>query len=146
MAGAAAALVADKLGLSDKTVAAVTNAIVGATPEQLAQLKSIDAELTKTLGEQDVKREEVAGADRASAREREKGTGDSLTPRLLALFITVGFFGVLGFLLVHGKPTDGGDALLVMLGSLGTAWTATVSYYFGSTARSAEKTALLARK
>lgn len=143
--GIAATFIAEKLGMEDKTVEAVKAAISGATPEQLARLKEIDADLDKYFAGLGVKLEEIEAADRASARDREAKTGDSLTPRLLALGITVGFFGVLATLLVHGKPEQGGDALLVMLGSLGGAWASCVAYYFGSTKGSAEKTAIIAR-
>ena len=145
LAGAAASFVADKLGLSEKTVDAVKAAISGATPEQLIQMKQIDADLQKFFAGLDIDLERIAAADRASARDRESKTGDTWTPRALALFVTSGFFGVLGFLLVHGKPEVGGDALLVMLGSLGASWTAIIAYYFGSTKGSADKTALLAK-
>jgi hypothetical protein len=145
LAGAAAGFVADKLGLSEKTIDAVKTAISGATPEQLVQMKQIDAELQKFFAGLDIDLEKIAAADRDSAREREAKTGDSATPRWLAFLITFGFFGVLGWLLVAGKPEEGGDALLVMLGSLGGAWSACVAYYFGSTKGSAEKTALLAK-
>ncbi len=145
LAGAAASFVADKLGLSEKTVDAVKAAISGASPEQLIQMKQIDADLQKFFAGLDIDLERIAAADRASARDRESKTGDSWTPRALALFITLGFFGVLGFLLVKGKPEAGGDALLVMLGSLGASWTAIIAYYFGSTKGSADKTALLAK-
>lgn len=145
LAGAAASFVAGKLGLSETTVDAVKAAITGATPEQLVQMKQIDAELQKFFAGLDIDLERIAAADRASARDREAKTGDSATPRLLALFVTAGFFGVLGYLLTHGKPEAGGDALLVMLGSLGASWTAIIAYYFGSTKGSADKTAMLAK-
>lgn len=145
LAGAAAGFVADKLGLSEKTIDAVKTAIAGATPEQLVQMKQIDAELQKFFAGLDIDLERIAAADRGSARDREAKTGDSATPRWLAFMITFGFFGVLFWLLIEGKPTTGGDALLVMLGALGGAWASVVAYYFGSTKGSAEKTALLAK-
>lgn len=145
LAGVAASFVADKLGLDEKTVDAVKAAVTGATPEQLVAMKAIDADLQKYFAGLDIKLEEIAAADRDSARGREAKTGDSATPRWLAFFVTAGFFGVLGYLLQNGKPEQGGDALLVMLGSLGASWTAIIAYYFGSTKGSAEKTALLAK-
>jgi hypothetical protein len=146
LAGVAVNFVADKLGLDEKTSEAVQAAIQGASPEQFAQLRQIDADLQKFFVGQGIKLEEIAAADRASARDREAKTGDTWTPRLLAIGVTLGFFGVLGYLLVSGKPATGGDALLVMLGALGGAWASIVAYYFGSSAGSAEKSALLARK
>ena len=145
LAGVAVNFVADKLGIEEKTVDAVKAAISGATPEQLVQMKAIDADLSKYFAGLDIKLEEIAAADRSSARDREAKTGDSATPRWLAFMITAGFFGVLGWLLVSGKPATGGDALLVMLGALGGAWASVVAYYFGSTKGSAEKTAILAK-
>lgn len=145
LAGVAVNFVADKLGIEEKTADSIKAAISGATPEQLVQMKQIDAELEKYFAGLDIQLEQIAAADRSSARDREAKTGDSTTPRLLALIITVGFFGVLGFLLTKGKPEQGGDALLVMLGALGGAWASVVAYYFGSTKGSADKTALLAK-
>ena len=146
LGGAAASFVADKLGLPDKTVAAVTELLSSGqmTPEQISAIKTAELEFQKFLETNKIKVHELENADRAGAREREAKTGDSFTPRLLAIGVTCGFFGVLGYLMVAGKPTQGGDAMMVMLGALGGSWTAIVSYYFGSSASSAQKTKLLA--
>lgn len=120
---------------------------LAADPQALVKLREIEA--TKTVRLQELAADQAkaeistAAADRASAREREAKTGDTFTPRALALLVTAGFFGVLAWLLVAGKPAVGGDALLVMLGSLGTAWTAIISYYYGSSAGSDRKTEII---
>jgi hypothetical protein len=131
------------LGKPEATVDEVEAAVTGADPQTLLRLKEIDAEFKKTLVDAGIKLEELASADRASARAREIAVKDR-TPAVLAYAITVGFFGTLAFLLVNGKPQAGGDALLVMLGSLGTAWAGIVAYYFGSSAGSKTKTDALA--
>lgn len=148
-AGAAVgSIVASALGTGgtpEEVSAALTN-----DPLALVKLREIEA--TKAVRFEELATEQAKAelathaADRASAREREAKTGDTLTPRALALLVTFGFFGVLGYLLAAGKPQTGGDALLVMLGALGGAWGAVISYYFGSSASSAAKTEILAKR
>ena len=89
--------------------------------------------------------ESIAAADRANAREREIKTQD-WTPKALGISITLGFFGLLYYLLRHEPPNGSRDILNIMLGSLGSAWIGVVSYYFGSSAGSARKTELLSAK
>jgi hypothetical protein len=146
LGGAAASFLADKLGIESKTIEAVTEVLTSGrmTPEQVAGIKLAEIDFQKFLEANKIKVQELDGADRASAREREAKTGDTLTPRVLAFAVTLGFFGVLAWLLVVGKPTSGGDALLVMLGALGSAWGAIVSYYYGSSSGSRAKTDMLA--
>ena len=61
----------------------------------------------------------------------------SKIPDILSVIITVGFFGVLGYMLLSDvKPAD---TLLIMLGSLATAWAAIVNYWFGSSSGSLYK-------
>lgn len=123
-------------------------ALLNATPEQRAALMAEEnrhKEVMQQMGIQSAEQfEQIAAGDRASARQREMTLKDRV-PSLLALLVTVGFFGVLAFMMGYSLPTQGHDALLVMLGSLGTAWTAVVAYYFGSSAGSDRKTELLAQ-
>jgi len=55
---------------------------------------------------------------------------DRAAMRWLALMITVGFFAVLGILMWRGIPTEGRDAVLLLLGALSTSWLGVVGFYF----------------
>ena len=83
-------------------------------------------------------------ADRGSARTMQISTR-SYTAPTLAFLITIGFFGVLGFMLLRDVPQGSRDVLNIMLGSLGTAWVSVVAFYFGSSAGSQQKSVLLAQ-
>lgn len=65
----------------------------------------------------------------------------TLVEGILAFLVTIGFFTVIGALLARPFPLDNRDVLLVLLGSLGTQWTTTMQYYFGSSV-TATKTVL----
>lgn len=147
LAGVAVSALSDKLlGRGDGTEDQVSAAILAGGSDALAKIKAADQEFAVRMRELDIDLERLHQADRGSARERESRTGDSWTPRLLAGLVTVGFFGVLAWLLAYGKPEAGGDALLVMLGALGGAWASIISYYFGSSAGSAAKTEILGKR
>tara|TARA_R110002126_G_scaffold163496_2_gene311352 strand:- start:1843 stop:2340 length:498 start_codon:yes stop_codon:yes gene_type:complete len=111
--------------------------------DQIAQVKIAEIELQKQAQELGLNFEKLAVEDRMSAREMQSATR-SIVPPLLAAIITLGFFGVLGMML-FGKVDSNNPAILMMLGSLGTAWTGIIAYYFGSSAGSAAKTDLLSR-
>jgi len=78
--------------------------------------------------------------DRKSAREMQVAT-KSYLPATLAIGVTLGFFGImLG--LMFGK-IEHAPQIDIMLGSLGTAWTGIIAFYFGSSAGSQAKDDLL---
>ena len=145
LAGVAVSAISDKLlGKPDGTESEIATAMATGGTDALAKLKEAEQAFQVRMRELDIDLERVHQADRDGARQREANTNDTLTPRLLAMGITCGFFGVLGWLLTQGKPETGGDALLVMLGALGGAWASVVAYYFGSSSGSAAKTRILA--
>jgi hypothetical protein len=148
----AASLVGKAIGI-DKvpaTADGISNAIATAfaDPAQRAALIQAEQQFQLQMAELGYKDAEelasTAAADRANARGREIALKDKI-PALLAILVTVGFFGVLGFMLTHTVPPTGRDAMLILLGSLGTAWTSIIAYYFGSSAGSDRKTELLAQ-
>jgi len=126
------------LGKPDGTEAELAAAAATATPEQLLALKNAENNFKVEMKRLEVDLEKISAGDRDSARQMMVQTRD-WTPRALAGAITIGFFGVLMYMLTYGIPTAGGEAMLVMLGTLGTAWGAVVSFYFGSSAGSRAK-------
>lgn len=141
--GMAGAFLASKLGTAPGDTKALEAAVTSGDPDLLLKIKQADNEFQEKLKELGIEEDKLYFDDRSNARAREAAVRDH-TPASLAYFVTIGFFGTLAFMLWHGKPTMGGDALLVMLGSLGTAWAGVISYYFGSSMGSANKDKALA--
>jgi hypothetical protein len=134
------------LGLADGAgESEIAAAMASATPDQLLALKKADQDFAVRMKELDIDLEKVNAGDRADARNLQIQTR-SYVPAALAIIVTVGFFGILGYMLGHGLPKDmaGNDALLIMLGALGAAWTGICSFYFGSSMGSARKDDALA--
>lgn len=133
--GLAGTLLAKALGTTDPK--AMEAAITSTDPDILLKLKQADNDFQAQLKALEISEEKLSFDDTANARAREVAVKDS-TPKILAYGVTVGFFSVIGFLVINGKPSQGGDVMLVMLGALATAWTGIIGYYFGSSAGSAQ--------
>lgn len=74
--------------------------------------------------------------DRISARDRQSKLNDNTTT-LMAIFLFVGYFAVLVAFLFLGKYFSAlspglHDVMMLLLGSLTTAFLMVVAYYFGS--------------
>jgi hypothetical protein len=113
------------------------------TADQIAQVKIAEIELQKQAQELGLNFEKLEVEDRKSAREMQ-ATTRSLMPPILAGTVTLGFFGIMVMMFI-GKVDSANPAILMMLGSLGTAWTGIIAYYFGSSAGSQAKTDLLSK-
>ena len=143
-AGLAVEAIGKVFGIESPTADSVTEKLstMQMTGDQILQLKQAELTLQSRMKELEISEEQLRYADTDSARKREMAVRD-FTPALLSYSVTLGFFGVLGYMLAIGKPKEGGDALLVMLGALGGAWASIISYYFGSSASSRDKNQLL---
>ena len=139
LAGLAVTAVSKALGINEEDV---TKTIESGklTADQITQLKLAEIELQKQSQALGLNFETLAVEDRKSARDMQ-ATTKSWVPGVLAIGITVGFFGIL-FSLMMGYATKS-DELMIMLGSLGTAWTGIIGFYFGSSAGSQHKDDLL---
>ena len=110
------------------------------TSDQVAAIQQAEIELKAKAQEMGLDFEKLSNDDRKSARDMQINT-HSWIPPVMAIIVTIGFFGIL-FALMSGKVTKG-DEVMIMLGSLGTAWTGIISFYFGSSASSQKKDDLL---
>lgn len=146
LAGVAVKTLSNALfGHEDASEQEVSDALSNATPDQLAAIKKIDADFKVQMKSLDIDLERIAAGDRDSARQMQQNTKDA-TPKILAYFITFGFFGALVWILVFGLPQTGLEVILMMLGSLSTSWTGVVQFYYGSSAGSKAKTDALSVK
>jgi len=139
LAGLAVTAISKALGIDEKDVQSTIDS-GKLTADQLASLKQAEIELQAKAQELGLNFEKLAVDDRKSARDLQAST-KSIVPPLLALLVTVGFFGIL-FALMMGYAQKS-DELMIMLGSLGTAWTGIIGFYFGSSAGSQHKDELL---
>jgi len=112
--------------------------------EQIAQVKIAEIELQKQAQELGLNFEKLEVEDRKSARDMQAAT-KSLMPPVLAAAVTLGFFSIM-VMMFFNQIDANNPAILMMLGSLGTAWTGIIAYYFGSSAGSQAKTELLSKK
>ncbi|MDE2441396.1 MAG: glycoside hydrolase family 104 protein [Betaproteobacteria bacterium] len=140
LAGLAVEAVSKAIGVSQDDVKSLLGS-AKLTADQVAQIKVADLELQKQAQTLGLDFEKLAVDDRKSARDMQSATR-SWIPGTLAVFVTLGFFGIL-LALMYGQVQKT-DEVMIMLGSLGTAWTGIIAFYFGSSASSQHKDVLLA--
>jgi len=139
LAGLAVDAISKAVGIDPKDVNK-TIADGKLTADQISQIKQAELAMAARAQELGLDFEKIAVDDRKSARDMQSKT-QSYIPGLMAIAVTLGFFGILvGLMTEHFKTSD---ALMLMLGSLGTAWTGIIAFYFGSSAGSQKKDDLL---
>jgi hypothetical protein len=139
LAGMAVEAVSKSLGIDPNAVQDTINS-GKLTADQIASIQSAELALKAKAQEMSLDFEQLAVEDRKSAREMQTTTR-SWIPPVLAVGVTGGFFGIL-FGLMYGQIQHA-PQIDIMLGSLGTAWTGIIGFYFGSSASSQNKDTLL---
>lgn len=146
LGGAAAAFLADKLGIDSKTVTAVTDVLNSGkmTPEQISAIKLAELEFQKFLESNKIDLAKLEIQNTQGARDMQIST-KSWVPSALAIIITVGYLGILiGLMLGILKVADN-QVLLILIGALATGFGTVLNFFLGSSHGSSQKTALLAR-
>ena len=142
LAGLAVKFLADKLGVPPEDEEAIVNAVQGMDQATLVQMKQMDVDFQKFLRQNQIDLEKIAADDRNSARNLMIQT-KSMVPALLSIGVTAGYFTILTLMLRGELNVGDSQALLLMLGGLGSAWGAIMQYWFGSSASSANKDATI---
>ena len=128
MGSMASKMVADALGC-EPTPKKIEQAIQAAAPEQLAELKKIDAEIDVKMKELEVDLYALETADIQSARGM---FSKDWTARIMGTIIVGGFMGYI-FLVTIQPPEQNSEALInLVLGYLGGLASAVISFYFGA--------------
>ena len=139
LAGLAIEAVSKAIGIDPKDVqSTISEGKLSA--DQIMLLKQAEIDMAARAQEMGLDFAKLNVEDRKSARDMQVATKSYLPPTL-AIGVTLGFFGILGGLMYgqiqHAPQID------IMLGSLGTAWTGIIAFYFGSSAGSQAKDDLL---
>ncbi|MDR7005196.1 hypothetical protein [Paraburkholderia strydomiana] len=130
-----------ELALSDPSALEKVRQAENANSLQLQQLM-VTAAQASLAHESDMAR--IQAADRADARAMGVSTKDWV-PKVLAMAVTAGFFGILLLMAFQPLPGTNKDLVNVVVGALGTAWISIIGYYFGTSVGSMRKTELLAK-
>lgn len=142
LAGAATAAIAKALGLPQELPPEdVAFAVQNATPDQLLAIKKAEQDFAVAMKQLDITREQLAYADTASARQREMAVKDWM-PKALGILMVSASIGAVALVLLGYARVD--DALAgSLVGLIVGAGNQVIGYYFGSSAGSAAKDAVL---
>lgn len=130
-----------ELALNDPSALEKIRQAENANSLQLQQLM-VTAAQASLAHESDMAR--IQAADRADARAMGISNKDWV-PKVLAMAVTAGFFGILLLMAFQPLPGTNKDLVNVVVGALGTAWISIIGYYFGTSVGSMRKTELLAK-
>ena len=148
--GVVGSLVSGVLGCDNKPEA-ITTALANATPEQKVELIKIQNTHEENLVKLASENDKIYLQDVQQARDREiaivKATGKKdYNLYILAWTVIVGFFLLVYFMMYVTLPEKNIGPVNQLFGALATGFGMVLSYFFGSSKSSKDKTAMLGTK
>lgn len=149
LGGVAVSALGNILGVSEATQDKIAEVVKSAsmTPEQVTKLKELELEYKNNEAERGFKYAELAFKDRDSARQANV-SGQTQRPLFwLSLLLLAGCIGSEGVVLFVGYPPHIPEMVVGrVLGLMDAVTMLVLSYWYGTTNGSAQKTELLASK
>ncbi len=148
--GFAASLISDVLGCDD-TPEGIETALVNITPEQTVGLRKAVMAHKERLIELAHLNEKMYLEDKGNARQRqvdsERATGKrDINLYIIAWTVIIGFFGLVGFLIFFTIPPANLGPVNQLFGAIAAGFGMILSYFFGSSKSSSDKTAMMVNK
>jgi hypothetical protein len=146
----AVGVLAKTLGMPETAKPEDILATIQSMPDSELKLKFVQAENDFQLKkrDQDIEELKTALSDVQDARSRqeehEKATGKSdVNLYCIAWLIIIGFFVLMGLLLKFTVPEDQNGVIFMLFGALSAGFGQVLTYFFGSSKGSADKSLLL---
>ena len=149
LGGVAVSALGNVLGVSEATQDKIADVIksAGMTPEHITALKQLELEYQNTEKERGFKYAELSFQDRDSARKANVAGGTQRPLFWLSLFLLCVTIGSEAIVLFHGYPPATSELVVGrVLGLMDAVAMLVLSYWYGTTNGSAQKSELLAQK
>ena len=145
--GMAAKIISEKiLGKPDASEAEIEDFLLTASPEQMLELKKLDAQFAVDMKKLDIDVFRIESDDKKSARAM---FGINIWPQIsLTALFTVGYFVVLIVLLTGSVsiPVESQPVVNVVIGVLTAGMSTVLAFWFGSSVGSKEKNDMIGNK
>ena len=131
----AATMIAVVLGC-ESTPKAIEKAVAEATPEQLLEVKKVEADFEIQMQKLEV---DVFALEVKDVQDARNKFSKDWTSRIMAIAVVGGFMGYI-FLVTLQPPEQNSEALInLVLGYLGGLASAVISFFFGASQKSDDK-------
>ncbi len=146
LGGAALAALGDVLGISGAKQSQIADAIKSGmmTPEQVSAIKKMELDYQAQEAERGFKYADLAFRDRDSARQASVTGGTQRPLFWLSLLLLVVTLGIEALVLFNGYPSNTSEIVVGrVLGLMDAVAMMVLSYWYGTSSGSAQKTELL---